>query len=152
MLDGDGGGAGRVDFTNATLGDLVVNSTGPVSAGGPIDLSGTLTRTAAGDLAMGRETRLRTYAVGGLLTAGALSSTGTVTLDGGGAQAVDFTNGTLGDLVVNSTGPVTAGGPIDLSGTLTRTAGDLGMGGERLGVCERRRGLHRRRAERARGR
>ncbi len=127
----NGTAAQSVNFTNATLADLTLNATGPVTAAGPVNMSGTLTRTA-GNLAMGANT----LTVGGDVsyTAGTLTSTGLVTLNGTAAQSVNFTNATLTDLILNATGPVTAGSAISLSGTLSRTAGNLAMGANTLTV------------------
>lgn len=128
----DGTAAQAVDFDGSTLTNLTIDGTGPMNAGGTIDLSGDLTRTA-GDLAMGGFA----LQVGGNIvsTGGALSSTGTVTLDGGGAQAVNFTGATLANLTINKGGgTATAGSVISLSGNLARTAGNLDMGGFALTV------------------
>ncbi len=119
----------NIDTGTVTLGNLEINNTNgtpTVTALSGIILSGNLTRTA-GDLVMGANG----LSVAGdvTYTAGTITSTGTVDLNGtANTQDVDFTGATLTNLTVNNTNgtpTVTATVGLTLSGNLTITAGNL---------------------------
>ena len=128
-----------MDFTSSTLSSLTVNNsfaTAPqVSASGPITLGGALALTA-GTLAMGANGL--TVAGNISRTAGLITSTGIVTLNGSAAQTVDFTSSTLANLTVDNsfaTAPqVSATQLTSLPGNLTLTAGTLSIGATGLSI------------------
>jgi hypothetical protein len=101
-----------------TASNLTVNTTNTVSAGGAIGTDiGNLALTA-GTLAMAGNG----LTVSGNITrgTGVVTSTGTVTLDGTGAQAVTLTGSTLATLAVANTGAVTTSGSFTTA-TFTKT-------------------------------
>ncbi len=117
-------GAGSITAGGSDFNNVEIDGTA-YTAGADITLDGTLTRTA-GNLVMGANQ----LSVAGdvIYTSGTLTSTVIVTLNGGGAQDVDFTDTTLTNLTVNKAGgTATAGSDITLAGYFSNILGGFDL-------------------------
>ena len=121
----NGTGAQAFNPAGSSLYDLTVNATGPVNLGGALDVDNDLTLTAGTLAAAANGVNI---AGDWVRTAGLFTSSGLVTFDGTGAQAFNGDGATFTNLTINSTGPVTLGGALDVDNDLTLTAGTLAAG------------------------